>query len=97
MIPIIVCYATSIRQIEISLQVTEDCTIEQAIFKSGLLEEFPEIDLYLCVVGICGKIAALSNQVHAHDRVEIYRPLVIDPKEARRLRALRTALSKNLK
>jgi putative ubiquitin-RnfH superfamily antitoxin RatB of RatAB toxin-antitoxin module len=62
-------------------------TVESVISQSGLLERFPEIDLQANKVGIFGKAAALSAVLHDGDRIEIYRPLIADPKEARKKRA----------
>jgi hypothetical protein len=62
-------------------------TVESVITQSGLLERFPEIDLNTNKVGIFGKVSALSATLHDGDRVEIYRPLIADPKEARKKRA----------
>jgi len=69
------------------IKVTEGSTIETAIERSGVLDIFPEIDLMKQSVGIFGRKKKLSDTVSEGDRVEIYRPLEIDPKEARRLRA----------
>ena len=62
-------------------------TVESVIGRSGLLERFPEIDLKANKVGIFGKAAALTAALHDGDRIEIYRPLIADPKEARKKRA----------
>ncbi len=67
----------------------QDLTILEAISQSGILEYYPEIDLSVNQVGINSEIKALSEKVKAFDRVEIYRPLIIDPMAARRLRAAR--------
>lgn len=69
------------------LHVPADATIESVIRQSGLLERFPEIDLTQNKVGVFGKVAALSATLRDGDRVEIYRPLIADPKEARKRRA----------
>ncbi|MEP6738886.1 MAG: RnfH family protein [Caldimonas sp.] len=58
-----------------------------AIRASGLLERYPEIDISTLAVGIWGRPCRLDTPVHSGDRVEIYRPLAMSPKEARRLRA----------
>ena len=89
MLPIEVAYATPQRQVIIPLQVFSTCNIEQAIGLSGILTEFPEINPTTLEVGIFGKRASLKTEVHAGDRIEIYRPLLVDPKQARRLRAKR--------
>lgn len=82
-----VAYATPSRQEVIEIAVHPGSTIEQVIRESGLLERFPEIDLARSRVGIFGEIASLRDPVRDGDRVEIYRPLLADPKEARRRRA----------
>lgn len=64
-------------------------TILDAIRSSGLLERFPEIDLAKADVGIFGIAARLGDPVEEGDRVEIYRPLIADPKGARQERARR--------
>ena len=61
--------------------------IEQAIHLSGLLERFPEIDLNVNKVGLFSKIQKLDTVLQSGDRIEIYRPLLADPKDARRQRA----------
>jgi putative ubiquitin-RnfH superfamily antitoxin RatB of RatAB toxin-antitoxin module len=89
MLQIEVAYANPHRQVIIPLQVATSCNIEQAISLSGILAQFPEIDLTAVEVGIFGKRATLAARVQADDRIEIYRPLQVDPKQARRLRAKR--------
>ena len=79
-----VAYATPEKQRIIELQVTMDCTIESAIKQSGILVLFPEIDLTKQAVGVFSQPRKLTDNVQAGDRIEIYRPLAIDPKEARR-------------
>ncbi|MEE8387296.1 MAG: RnfH family protein [Acidiferrobacterales bacterium] len=82
-----VVYATPEKQVLKEITVSEHATVEMAITSSGLLEEFPEIDLLQNDVGVFSERRQLSDVVHAGDRVEIYRPLVADPKEMRRRRA----------
>lgn len=89
MITISVCYAMSKKQVEICLEVEENCTIAMAIKSSGMLQKFPEINLARARVGIYSKITSLKANVQADDRIEIYRSLLIDPKKARLLRAQR--------
>ena len=84
-----VAYASVTRQGVVALNVTVGSTIQEVIMLSGVLAEFPEIDLDRQKVGIFGKRKALSDLVCDGDRVEIYRPLTIDPKEARRTKAKR--------
>lgn len=71
------------------LEVDKGTTIQQALVLSGLLEQFPEIDLDVNKVGIYSKIKPLDTVLQADDQIEIYRPLLADPKEARRRRANR--------
>lgn len=83
-----VAYAAPLHQEVIEIPARPGTTIEQAIRESGILERFPEIDLSQHRVGIFGEIARLHDPVHDGDRVEIYRPLLTDPKEVRRRRAI---------
>lgn len=87
LISVEVAYATPEKQHLLSLDVPEGSSLRQAIERSGLLEQCPEIDLDSMKVGIWGKIGKLDARLKARDRVEIYRPLKADPKEARRRRA----------
>ena len=82
-----IVYASEHRQRIIAMDLPVSVTIEQAIHDSKLLQEFPEIDLTKQKIGIFSKFCQLSDWVHDGDRIEIYRPLIIDPKEARRARA----------
>jgi putative ubiquitin-RnfH superfamily antitoxin RatB of RatAB toxin-antitoxin module len=82
-----VCYATPERQILLDLSVPEGTSLQDAITQSGILSQAPEIDLGLSRVGIFGKLRALDTVLRAQDRIEIYRPLIADPKESRRKRA----------
>lgn len=90
MIQVTVAYALPEKQVEISLTVEESCNVIMAIKRSGILRQFPKIDLAHAVVGIHGKCTTFDAKLHKWDRIEIYRPLVIDPKQARLLRAQRT-------
>lgn len=82
-----VAYALPDRQTLIALKVPSNTTLQQAILLSGICQQHPEIDLDNTVVGIFSTIASLQTALKAGDRVEIYRPLQIDPKQARRQRA----------
>jgi putative ubiquitin-RnfH superfamily antitoxin RatB of RatAB toxin-antitoxin module len=82
-----VVFAKPGEQVLEQLQVPADASIEAVIRQSGLLERFPEIDLTANKVGVFGKAAVLSAKIKEGDRVEIYRPLIADPKEARKKRA----------
>ena len=88
MINIVVAFAQVDRQIELSLQVEINCNVAVAIRRSGILQQFPEIDLANSVVGIWSKKVNLDHALQEGDRIEIYRPLLIDPKTARRLRLI---------
>ncbi|MBA6327378.1 RnfH family protein [Colwellia sp. MB02u-6] len=82
-----VVYGTPARQEIISCTVEPNTTLEQAILASGIVEEFPEIDLAVNKVGIWNRLAKLTDTVKDLDRIEIYRPLLADPKEVRKRRA----------
>jgi hypothetical protein len=82
-----VAYAKQDNQALIELDVAPGSTVQEAINRSGILERFPEIDLNENKVGIFGKLARLDTQLNKGDRVEIYRPLIADPKEQRKKRA----------
>ena len=82
-----VAYALPDKQPVIALQVSAGTTIEQAISQSGILEQFPEIDISKNKLGIFGKLKKADEVVREGDRVEIYRPLIADPKEVRKQRA----------
>lgn len=82
-----VCYATALREYFRELTVAQGTTIEQAIRLSGVLEDIPGIDLAQQPVGLYGKKHPLDTVLRERDRIEIYRPLVADPKESRRRRA----------
>lgn len=90
-----VVYAQPHIQVLKKFEVPTGCTIEQAIKYSGILDQFPEIDLTKNKLGIFGKFAQPKTCLQAYDRVEIYRPLVIDPKEARRIRAKKLLCKEN--
>lgn len=92
-ISITVAYGTPERQVEIPVVVEKNCTVAVAIRRSGILEQFPEIDLANVAVGVFSRKVALDDLLETDDRIEIYRPLQLDPKEARRLRAARRAAS----
>ncbi|MGK5011284.1 RnfH family protein [Janthinobacterium sp. MDB2-8] len=82
-----VCHALPDSTFQCSLNVPAGSTIGQAVAQSGLLQAIPGIDLSINMVGIYGKKKPLDTVLHEHDRVEVYRPLQADPKEARRRRA----------
>lgn len=90
MLKIEVVYATPGGQTRYVLELEEGATVRDAVARSGALMEFPEIDLTRNRVGIYGRLVSLDARLAEGDRVEILRPLVADPKEARRRRAART-------
>lgn len=75
------------KQVVLPLEVQAGCTVQAAIEQSGILAQFPMLDLAVNKVGVFSKTVALDAVLQAGDRVEIYRPLLIDPKQARQLRA----------
>ena len=74
-----VAYSEPTQQVWLRIEVPEDTTVEQAIIKSGLLRQFPEIDLTERAVGVFGKLVKLDAGLKPGDRVEIYRPIIADP------------------
>lgn len=86
-IAVTVAYARPDVQREIAVDVPDDATLEYAIQRSGILDLFPEIDLRSNPVGIFGRKTHLGQELREGDRVEIYRPLAITPREQRRRRA----------
>ncbi|MEP7703091.1 RnfH family protein [Paraglaciecola sp. 25GB23A] len=82
-----VAYATPQKQVLLEVVIANNTTVEQAIKDSGIISRFPEIDLDVQKVGIWNRTCKLSDLPNKGDRIEIYRPLIADPKEARRLRA----------
>ncbi len=82
-----VAYALADKQVLIPLMLEEGCTAQQAIESSGILAQFPEIDLDKNRIGIFGKLSKLNVALREKDRVEIYRPLIADPKAVRKKRA----------
>ena len=82
-----VAYALPEEQVIISIKVPTIFNVQQAIEKSGIQKKFPGIDLSKNKVGIFGKKTTLDNTLNDRDRIEIYRPLILDPKEMRRKRA----------
>lgn len=81
-----VVYAKANLQWQRIVALTQDMTIEQAVRQSGLMEELPEIDLSTMRTGVFGKLKPLDTMLRDRDRIELYRPLIADPKEARRQR-----------
>ncbi|SFU49796.1 RnfH family protein [Nitrosospira multiformis] len=86
-IDIEVVYALPEKQIVRQMNLPEGTTAEQAVKLSGILPQFPEIDLLKNRLGVYGKLVPPATILCNRDRVEIYRPLRVDPKENRRKRA----------
>lgn len=84
-----VVYALPKRQIVVDLNVPEGCTVEQAVTRSGLLSRFPEIDREALDCAIYSRVVPLDQRLENGDRVEVLRPLLVDPKENRRQAAAR--------
>jgi putative ubiquitin-RnfH superfamily antitoxin RatB of RatAB toxin-antitoxin module len=82
-----VAYALPQKQLIIPIKMKEGATAKEAIEASGIIKKFPEIDLTKNQIGIFGKLTQLDHALRERDRVEIYRPLIADPKEIRRQRA----------
>ncbi|TKC78840.1 RnfH family protein [Trinickia terrae] len=90
MLSVEVCYALADVQTLIAVELPAGSTVRQAIEASGILEKHPGIDLSTQKVGVYGKVKPLDAPLADHDRVEIYRPLKVDPKMARQRRVDKT-------
>ncbi len=82
-----VAYAGVTEQALIPVVSEQGLTVKEAVERSGVMNQFPEIDLGVNKVGVFGKLARLDQALATGDRVEIYRPLIADPKEQRKKRA----------
>ncbi len=87
MLHIEVVYALPAKQQLVALQLPAGSSVRQAIDASGLLQKHPEIDLTKNKIGIFAKLTRPDAVLRDGDRVEIYRPLIADPKEVRKQRA----------
>ena len=90
-----IAYALPERQHIVRVRVPAECNVEAAIRQSGILAEFPAIDLSRSKVGVYGRRVELDAKVRAGDRIEIYRPLIADPKAVRREHAARVAAARS--
>lgn len=81
-----VIYALPQQQERVGLHMAAGSTVQQAVEQSGLLQKYPEIDLAKAKLGIYGKLSKADTPLRDRDRVEIYRPLIADPKEVRKQR-----------
>ena len=75
-----VVYANPARQFWVHVEVPEGTTVREAVMRSDVLRQFPEIDLEQQKLGIFGKLTPLDSPLTDGDRIEIYRPLIADPK-----------------
>ncbi len=82
-----VAYARPDEQLILEVEVAAGSTLLQAVEQSGILERFPEINPAAMKVGIFGKLKKQDQVLQPGDRVEIYRPLIADPKQVRKQRA----------
>ncbi|SMB28239.1 hypothetical protein SDENCHOL_20598 [Sterolibacterium denitrificans] len=81
-----VIYALPQQQERVRLEMAAGSTVQQAVEQSGLLTKHPEIDLAKNKLGVYGKLGKADTVLRDRDRVEIYRPLIADPKEVRKQR-----------
>ncbi len=86
-ITIEVVYGVPHKQKILTLLVDSGCTVEQGIVESGIIALFPEIDLSKNKVGVWNRAVKLSETLNDLDRIEVYRPLIADPKDVRKRRA----------
>lgn len=82
-----VAFAREDEQVIFQVDADAGLTAREAIERSGVLRHFPEINLATNKIGVFGKVASLDRVLVSGDRVEIYRPLIADPKQARKKRA----------
>lgn len=87
LLPIEVVYPLPHEQILFKTAVPSGATLKDGILASGVLEHYPELVLDALEVGVFGKLASLETGLKARDRIEIYRPLLADPKQVRKQRA----------
>ncbi|MCY1554054.1 Protein RnfH [compost metagenome] len=97
LIAVEVVYALAGRQQLLQLRLPKGTTARDAVLRSGMQAYFPELDLVGCPLGIFGKALPRpeERQLEEGDRVEIYRPLIVDPKEVRKLRAAKAAQARS--
>ena len=80
-------HATPAKQIILECSIDSGVCVRDAVRQSGIDQHFPEIDVENCDLGVFGKAVAADYELQDGDRIEIYRPLIADPKEIRRQRA----------
>ena len=83
-------YAAADKQELLEMEVVAGTTAGVALVASGMQERFPDEDFLAAPIGIWGRPVDRTHVLEEGDRIEIYRPLIIDPKDARRLRAEKT-------
>ncbi len=79
-----VAYVTPVHKIWLKMEMPDNCTVQEAIERSGILKQFPELDLQKQKVGIFGRISKLDKLLEDGDRVEIYRAITADPDQVER-------------
>lgn len=82
-----VVYALPEEQALLSVDVCDGAKVKDVILQSNIIKKFPEINLDTVKVGLFGKLTKMDKTVRESDRIEIYRPLIADPKEVRKRRA----------
>ena len=87
MLTISICYVTTAVQETIRIEVPVGSTLIQAIDASGVKQKYKQIDFSTNAIGVFGKVVEDTYVLNDHDRIEIYRPLCVDPMQARRQRA----------
>ncbi|MFK8329602.1 RnfH family protein [Pseudomonas sp. BJa5] len=92
-LPVEVVYATAEQQWLLALDVAPGTTLREAVRLSGIAGQVPGLDVEACPLGIFGKVVSDAEQqaVSEGDRIELYRPLLVDPKEVRKQRAAKVA------
>ncbi|MEX3612581.1 MAG: RnfH family protein [Burkholderia gladioli] len=90
MLRVQVCYALSSCQTLLDVELPDSATVRDAIEASGIVTLHPDINISVAKTGVFGKLAPLDAPLHEGDRVEIYRPLIVDPKAARQRRVDKT-------
>lgn len=74
-----IAYSEQSQQLWLSIEVPDGTTVRDAIERSGILKQFPHVDLATQKVGVYGKLVKLDTAVKPGDRIEIYRPITCDP------------------
>ncbi len=90
-----VAYATPQKQLILECEIESGTTVRDAARQSGIAQHFSQIDLENCELGVFGKAVSADYELIDGDRIEIYRPLIADPREIRRQRAARGLKMKN--